>query len=97
MSSPDRRRRVSEQTRNGCVNYGLSYDVPIRFLKLDWFNQSSYSAAPGFVVRIRLFQVEFIETAIGTKLLIVSRRLDTIDVRYMGNTYPVAISATDLR
>ncbi len=32
----------------------------------------------------------------GTKLPIVSRRLDTVDVRYMDNIYPVAVSATDL-
>ena len=32
----------------------------------------------------------------GTKLPIVSRRLDTVNVRYMDKIYPVAISATDL-
>ena len=32
----------------------------------------------------------------GTKLPIVSRTLDTVNVRYMDKIYPVAISATDL-
>lgn len=33
----------------------------------------------------------------GTKLPVVSRKLDKVNVRYMDDTYPVAVSATDLQ
>ena len=58
------------------------------------------AAAPQFATTTRPLTLEVpygqIVLPPGTKLPIVSRKSDTVEVRYMDKIYPIAISATDL-